>query len=68
MDELISKIKIEGDLKKRDGYIRDAMKLNSAEVGILPIHQPVVPWAMRKNVDAVFAPNNIAYFSRYKLN
>ena len=68
MDELISKIKIEGDLKKRDGYIRDAMKLNSAEVGILPIHQPVVPWAMRKNVDAVFAPNNIAYFSRFKLN
>ncbi len=68
MDELISKIKIEGDLKKRDGYIRDAMKLNSAEVGILPIHQPIVPWAMRKNVEAVFAPNNIAYFSRFKLN
>ena len=68
MDELISKVKIEGDLKKRNGYIRDAMKLNSAEVGILPIHQPVVPWAMRKNVDAVFAPNNIAYFSRFKLN
>ncbi len=68
MDELIAKIKVEVDLKKRDGYIRDALKLNNTEIGILPIHQPIVPWAMRKNVDAVFAPNNIAYFFRFKLN
>ena len=68
MDELISKIKVEVDLKKRDGYIRDALKLNNTEIGILPIHQPIVPWAMRKNVDAVFAPNNIAYFFRFKMN
>ena len=68
MDELISKIKVEVDLKKRDGYIREALKLNNTEIGILPIHQPIVPWAMRKNVDAVFAPNNIAYFFRFKMN
>ena len=68
MDELIAKIKVEVDLKKRDGYIRDALKLNSTDIGILPIHQPIVPWAMRKNVDAVFAPNNIAYFFRFKMN
>ena len=68
MDELIAKIKVETDLKKRDGYIRDALKLNNAEIGILPIHQPIVPWAMRKNVEAVFAPNNIAYFFRFKMN
>ena len=68
MDELIAKIKVEADLKKRDGYIRDALKLNNAEIGILPIHQPIVPWAMRKNVEAVFAPNNIAYFFRFKMN
>ncbi len=59
---------MEVDLKKRDGYIREALKLNNTEIGILPIHQPIVPWAMRKNVDAVFAPNNIAYFFRFKLN
>ncbi len=68
MDELIAKIKVEVDLKKRDGYIREALKLNNTEIGILPIHQPIVPWAMRKNVDAVFAPNNIAYFFRFKMN
>ncbi|MEO8103925.1 MAG: ABC transporter substrate-binding protein [Betaproteobacteria bacterium] len=68
MDELIARIRVEGDMRRRDGYIREALLLNNSEVGILPIHQPLVPWAMRKNVDAVFAPNNIAYFFRFKLN
>jgi peptide/nickel transport system substrate-binding protein len=68
MDELIGKIKVEGDLKKRDVFIREALMLNNSEVGVLPIHVPIVPWAMRKNVDATFAPNNVAYFFRFKLN
>ncbi len=68
MDELIKKIGIESDMRKRDALIRDALALSASEVAILPIHQPLVPWAMRKNVEAVFAPNNIAYFFRFKLN
>ena len=68
MDELIKKIGVETDMRKRDALIRDALALSASEVAILPIHQPLVPWAMRKNVEAVFAPNNIAYFFRFKLN
>ncbi len=68
MDVLIAKIRVENDMKKRDAYIGEALLLNHSEVAILPIHQPLVPWAMRKNVDAVFAPNNVAYFFRFKLN
>ena len=68
MDALIGKIRVESDLKKRDGLIREALLLNNSEVAILPIHQPLVPWAMRKNVEATFAPNNIAYFFRFKIN
>ena len=68
LDELIKKIAVEGDMKKRDGLIREALLLVNSDVALLPLHLPVVPWAMRKNVDAVFAPNNIAYFFRFKLN
>lgn len=68
MDALIARIRVEGDLKKRDGIIREALQLSNAEMPLLALHQPLVPWAMRKNVDAVFAPNNIAYFHRFKIN
>jgi peptide/nickel transport system substrate-binding protein len=68
LDELIKRVAVEGDMKKRDSLIREALLLINAEVALLPLHLPVVPWAMRKNVDAVFAPNNIAYFFRFKLN
>ena len=68
MDQLISQLAIEDNLKKRDGLIREALLINTAELPVLPLHQPLVPWAMRKNVDAVFAPNNVANFFRFKIN
>ena len=68
MDQLISQLAIEDNLKKRDGLIREALLINTAELPVLPLHQPLVPWAMRRNVDAVFAPNNVANFFRFKIN
>ena len=63
-----AQISVENDLKKRDGLIREALLINTAELPVIPLHQPLVPWAMRKNVDAVFTPNNVAYFFRFKIN
>ena len=68
LDQLIDQIAIESDLKKRDGLIRAALLINTAELPVIPLHQPLVPWAMRKNVGAVFSPNNTAHFFRFKLN
>ena len=68
MDQLIAQIRTEGDLKKRDGLIREALLINTNELPVIPLHQQLVPWAMRKNVDAVFTPNNVAYFFRFKIN
>jgi len=68
LDQLISQIRTEGDLKKRDGLIREALLINANELPVIPLHQQLVPWAMRKNVDAVFTPNNVAYFFRFKIN
>ncbi len=68
MDKLIAQISTENDLKKRDDLIREALLIVTAELPVISLHQPLVPWAMRKNVDAVFTPNNVAYFFRFKLN
>ena len=62
MDALIDAIKTETDVAKRDALIRDALKLHHDDVGHLPIHHQIRPWAMRKNVStehrADDRPNN----------
>ena len=62
MDALIQKVKVEGDMKKRNEYIRQALLLNNADLPTVAIHQPLVPWVMRKNIAAPFTPVNTVYF------
>ena len=38
------------------------------ELPILPLHQSIIPWAMRKNVTAAFPPNSVPYFFRFRLD
>ncbi len=67
MDQLIDKIRIENDLKKRDEFIRETLMLANDELPILPIHQQLWPWAMRKGATATLPPNNVPYFFRFSL-
>lgn len=67
MDKLISQIKVEGDMAKRDAAIREALLISANELPIITIHQHVWPWAMRKGVTAVFPPNNVPYFFRFNI-
>ncbi len=68
MDKLIDQIKTEFDVKKRDGYIHDVLAMANADLPVLPLHQPIAPWAMRKNVSVLFSPNNVPYFYRFSVN
>lgn len=68
MDNLIRQVRSENDTKKRDQLIREALVLANKELPIVYIHQPLVPWVMKKNVEAWFAPVNTVYFFRTKLN
>lgn len=66
-DQLLSQARAEPDLKKRDAFLRDALLIVRDEMPILPLHQAVIPWAMRKNVTAVFPPNSVPYFFRFRV-
>jgi peptide/nickel transport system substrate-binding protein len=67
-DSLVDRIRVEGDLAKRDRLIRDALGIVAREMPIVPLTQNVIPWAMRSNVKAGFAPNNIPYFFRFRIS
>lgn len=58
MDKLIDQIKVETDKAKRDALIEQALILEHKEVSHLPLHNQVIPWAMKKGVDVIHRPDN----------
>lgn len=67
IDKLIDRIKVEFDMTKRNAAIREVLMTLNADLPFVPIHQPLIPWAMRSNITAVTAPNNIAYLYRFSV-
>jgi peptide/nickel transport system substrate-binding protein len=51
MDELIAKMEVETDLKKRNALIAEAWTLAKADLIYIPIHHQVINWGLAKNVD-----------------
>ncbi|MEI6737040.1 MAG: ABC transporter substrate-binding protein [Pseudomonadota bacterium] len=58
VDTLIASLKTETDVTKRVALTRDALLLHQADVGHIPLHHQIIPWAMRKNVTVVHRPDN----------
>ena len=67
-NQLVDAFRVEPDMKKRDAMIREALLILNTELPVLPLHQAIIPWAMRKNVTAVFPPNSVPYFFRFQIN
>ena len=57
-DKLVDAMKSEIDQKKRNQLIADALMLHNKEVMHIPLHNQVIPWAMRKNVTVVHRADN----------
>jgi peptide/nickel transport system substrate-binding protein len=58
IDAIVDKLKTEVDFKKRAALTEEALALNQADVGHIPLHHQVIPWAMRKNVSVVHRADN----------
>jgi peptide/nickel transport system substrate-binding protein len=57
-DKLVDAMKGETDVKKRNQLIADALLVHNRNVMHIPLHHQVIPWAMRKNVQAVHRADN----------
>ena len=53
IDKLIDAVKVETDDAKRTEMIHQALALFARDFGALPLHDQVIPWAMKKNVNAL---------------
>jgi peptide/nickel transport system substrate-binding protein len=58
LDELAAASSRESDPTKREQLIRAALKEHNAQAHHLPLHRPMIAWAMRSNVTAVQRPDN----------
>lgn len=58
VDQLIDQIKVETDEAKRTAAIHQVLKIHAEEVGHIPLHDQVIPWAMAKNVNVVHRADN----------
>jgi peptide/nickel transport system substrate-binding protein len=57
-DKLVDAMKSEVDQPKRNQLIADALMLHNREVMHIPLHNQVIPWAMRRNVNVVHRADN----------
>jgi peptide/nickel transport system substrate-binding protein len=51
MDALIEKIGVETDRAMRNGMIDDAAKIVQQDIPVIPLHQQVVVWAAKQNIE-----------------
>jgi peptide/nickel transport system substrate-binding protein len=58
VDAVIDRLKTETDMKRRVDLTAEALALHGADVGHIPLHHQVIPWAMRPNVNVIHMPNN----------
>ena len=68
VDALIDRLKSETDAKKRAEIAREVTQLHQADVGHIPLHHQVIPWAMRSNVSVVHRADNRLTVKWVKIN
>lgn len=68
MDALVERIKKEVDQKNRNDLIEQALLLSHQDVSHIPLHNQVIPWAMKKNVSVVHRADNRIDLRLVKVN
>ncbi len=68
VDATIDALKTETDLKKRAALTREALSIHKADVGHIPLHHQVIPWAMRSGVSVVHRADNRLSVKWVKIN
>ncbi|MDO9479300.1 MAG: ABC transporter substrate-binding protein [Hydrogenophaga sp.] len=68
MDALVERTKKETDLKLRTELLNKALMLQNEDVAHIPLHNQIIPWAMKKNIDVVHRADNRLDWRLIKVN
>jgi len=58
MDAIIDRIKTETDPFIRPRLMREALQLQNDTVAHIPLHNQIIPWAAKKNIDVIHRADN----------
>jgi len=68
MDALVERVKVETDLQRRNELIEKALILANEDAAYIPLHNQIIPWAMKKNVEVVHRADNRLDWRLIKVN
>jgi peptide/nickel transport system substrate-binding protein len=68
VDSVIDRAKVETDLLVRNRLLTDALQMSNDDVSHIPLHNQVIPWAMKRNVEVVHRPDNRLDWRLIKVN
>jgi peptide/nickel transport system substrate-binding protein len=68
MDVVVDRIKSETDLPVRNRFLTEALQLSNDTVSHIPLHNQIIPWAMKKNIDVVHRADNRIDWRLVKVN
>ena len=68
MDQLVDRVKTETDIPVRDRLLTEALQLQNDDVSHIPLHNQIIPWAMKKNIEVVHRADNRLDWRLIKVN
>ncbi len=68
MDYIVDRVKVETDLPVRNRLLTEALQLSNDTVSHIPLHNQIIPWAMKKNIDVVHRADNRLDWRLIKVN
>jgi peptide/nickel transport system substrate-binding protein len=68
MDYVVDRAKTETDLPVRNRLLTEGLQLSNDTVSHIPLHNQVIPWAMKKNIEVVHRPDNRLDWALIKVN
>jgi peptide/nickel transport system substrate-binding protein len=68
LDAVIDRIKTETDPFIRPRLLTEALQAAADDVSHIPLHNQIIPWAMKKNIDVVHRPDNRIDWRLVKVN
>lgn len=68
MDTIVDRVKVETDLPVRNRLLTEALQLSNDTVSHIPLHNQIIPWAMKKSVDVVHRADNRIDWRVVKVN
>ncbi len=68
MDYIVDRVKAETDLPVRNRLLTEALQLSNDTVSHIPLHNQIIPWAMKKNIDVVHRADNRLDWRLIKVN